>query len=782
MKKISKEKLHLPKIEGITLRWLINIIGVIVVFFIIVFIISAFAIKNTYYSNVESILNSGASSTAVSYFSANLDVGNTLEQSATEYIDSYSYKEKTTTWIIDNDGKVVVSSSGFAIEKQEMPDYEEALASDSNKSKYIGKISNGEKVMAVCRIIKDSNGDNVGAIRVLSSLEQIDRQVATLTFLVFIGLVIVFALIIFSNLFFIRSIIFPVQEITETTKKISQGDYSVRIEKKYDDEIGNLCDSINTMAEEISTTDKMKNDFISTISHELRTPLTSIKGWGETLMLSTDDTVDELTRKGLQVIVKEAGRLEGFVEELLDFSRLQSGRMNLRLAKTDLFAELDETVFTFRERALREGIEVKYSIPEVPAVANADANRLKQVFMNILDNALKYSRAPSKIFVKAEFTKLENENFVKIAIADQGCGISKEDLPHVKEKFYKELDEYLYDKYETFASNPLLLTIMLLTFESRVSIPDKLNDFFEQAFTTLFHTHDATKGGYKRDICSGLGYEDFKTVFAYFCFKSFFNSDYRFSENKVLEYIGIARQKRVVEVNFDSMDFLIDLTNSVCMLIHDGLEYRFSHRSFQEYFAALYTVQLDDEQQKKFLKLWLQDDDYRTTSFYLDMLYELETSRFVKNVIIPGIRELQELFEKNGKREEWLITYLYNDVCIREEPNGEKKCMLSVKDSYYHDMIWRACNIGGMYKNVQEERKQRAIVSKDKLVEIIEEEFGLNRLVKFEEIMQKGYAKEVVQYLYWARERYEFAVNYIDSISVKYLTDEKDFASMLEEL
>ena len=105
MKKISKEKLHLPKIEGITLRWLINIIGVIVVFFIIVFIISAFAIKNTYYSNVESILNSGASSTAVSYFSANLDVGNTLEQSATEYIDSYSYKEKTTTWIIDNDGK-----------------------------------------------------------------------------------------------------------------------------------------------------------------------------------------------------------------------------------------------------------------------------------------------------------------------------------------------------------------------------------------------------------------------------------------------------------------------------------------------------------------------------------------------------------------------------------------------------------------------------------------------------------------------------------------------------
>ena len=111
--------------------------------------------------------------------------------------------------------------------------------------------------------------------------------------------------------------------------------------------------------------------------------------------------------------------------------------MILRLVRTDIFAELDETVFTFCERAMREGIEVRYSIPELPAPANADPNRLKQVFMNILDNALKYSRAPSKIFVKAEFSKLDGADAVKISIADQGCGISKEDLPHVFDKFYK---------------------------------------------------------------------------------------------------------------------------------------------------------------------------------------------------------------------------------------------------------------------------------------------------------------------------------------------------------
>ncbi len=439
MKQIMRRKLNLPKIEGITLRWVVNIVGVILIFLLCVFIVSSFAIKNHYYSNVESILNSGASSTAVSYFSSNLDAGMTLEQSASEYIDNYSYKEKTTTWIIDNDGDVVVSSNGFAVEKQFMQDYEDALKSPSGRASFIGKLDSGEKVMAVTRIISNSEGYPVGAVRVLSSLEQIDSQIGSIIFLLFLAFVLVFAIIIFSNLFFIRSIIVPVQEIEETTKKISQGDYSVRIEKKYNDEIGNLCDSINSMAEEISTTDKMKNDFISTISHELRTPLTSIKGWGETLTLgiNDNDSVDELTAKGLQVIVSEAGRLEGFVEELLDFSRLQSGRMNLKLAKTDIFAELDETVFTFRERAMREGIEVKYRIPEIPAIADADANRLKQVFMNILDNALKYSRAPSKIFVKAEFEQLDGKSYAKIAIADQGCGISKEDLPHVKEKFYK---------------------------------------------------------------------------------------------------------------------------------------------------------------------------------------------------------------------------------------------------------------------------------------------------------------------------------------------------------
>jgi signal transduction histidine kinase len=429
--------LKAKKPEGITKRWLINIIGVVAVVLIVAFIICSFSIKAYYYNTIESIVNSGASTSAVSYFTNNINEGNSLEASAAEYIESFSYKDRATIWIIDNEGSVVLSSSGFNVGKQDMPDYDEALTSENKTAKYVGKIENGQKIMAVTRIIVDSDGTIIGAIRSMTAVDSVDSQIGIMCFLLALAFIIVMAIIIYSNVFFIRSIITPVKEINEATKLIAQGNLDVRIEKQYNDEIGDLADCINTMATEIAAADKMKNDFISTISHELRTPLTSIKGWGETLTLGNQDNVDPLTQKGLQVIVNEAGRLEGFVEELLDFSRLQSGRMKLRLAKTDILAELEETLFTFRERAVREGYDVRTSVPELPSIANADANRLKQVFMNILDNALKYSRSGSKIFVKAEFVKKDNSDFVQIIIADQGCGISAEDLPHVKEKFYK---------------------------------------------------------------------------------------------------------------------------------------------------------------------------------------------------------------------------------------------------------------------------------------------------------------------------------------------------------
>ena len=217
----------------------------------------------------------------------------------------------------------------------------------------------------------------------------------------------------------------------------------------------------------------------------------------------------------------------------------------------------------------------------------------------------------------------------------------------VKETFYKELDVSLYEKYESFASNPLLLNIMLLTFQKHASIPERLNDFYEEAFVTLFNVHDATKDSYVRDIRSGLGCEDFKLIFAYICFKSYFNGEFQFSESRVRYYIQKAREK-FDRFNFTVEEFQEDLTQSVCMLIKEGGEYRFSHRSFQEYFAAWYTCKLVDETQAKLLSSWIKESDSILSDSYFMMLYDLQSEKVNKIVICPILREVKKLYLKYG--------------------------------------------------------------------------------------------------------------------------------------
>lgn len=190
-------------------------------------------------------------------------------------------------------------------------------------------------------------------------------------------------------------------------------------------------DTINDMAEELGVSEKMKNDFISSVSHELRTPLTAIRGWGETLRDESSDPV--LVQKGMGVILSETERLSQMVEELLDFSRMQSGRLQLQSEPLDLLAELDDAVLMFEERAKREGIDLVYHEPDEMLFVMGDHNKLRQVFVNVLDNALKYSDSGARVSVQA----YSKDGQAYIQVADTGIGISEEDLPKVKTKFYK---------------------------------------------------------------------------------------------------------------------------------------------------------------------------------------------------------------------------------------------------------------------------------------------------------------------------------------------------------
>ena len=429
---LEKLKLRISKLN-IQERWAHKVLSFVILAFLLVFITAALTLRSTYYNTIENVLSNAAQTSVKNYFNVYLDKETVFSDVALDFIEGYTQKDKFEVWAINSNGDIVASTSGFQAEhKNKLADYDEALVSESGTGVSITYLQSGEKIMAYTQIIRGASPSQSGAIRFITSLKYVDRQLALITVYIFVAMLFLMSVVLLTNHRFLKSIVKPVKKLSTAAKDFARGDYSVRIEKDNDDELGDLCDSINKMANDISVTDSMKNDFISTVSHELRTPLTSIKGWGETLI--NDQMSDpQLTHRGLQVIINESGRLAGFVEELLDFSRMQNGKLSLHMEMIDVLAELDETVFIFKERAMREGIEIQYSVPDIPAPMMGDANRIKQVFVNILDNAIKYNNEGGKVYVVAEIEKEK----IKITFADNGCGISEKDLPHVKEKFYK---------------------------------------------------------------------------------------------------------------------------------------------------------------------------------------------------------------------------------------------------------------------------------------------------------------------------------------------------------
>lgn len=290
------------------------------------------------------------------------------------------------------------------------------------------------RVMAMAVPVMDESGTVLGILRGVVRLNETDRAVLLLTgaiVLVAAGLMVILYII---QRFYLRSVFVPITEITTTAKRIAAGSYGVQISRRYDDEIGELADTINDMSNKISQNEKMQSEFMSRVSHELRTPLTAIGGWSETL-LSGGGSVDTAeAQRGLSIILRETRRLTGMVEDLLEFTRMQDGRFTLNVAPADLRAEFEDTVFMYGSRLQREGIELEYlendeDIPEIPC----DKERMRQVFLNILDNAVKHGGEGGKI--TAEMRREDDE--VVIRIRDFGCGIPAEELPLVKKKFYK---------------------------------------------------------------------------------------------------------------------------------------------------------------------------------------------------------------------------------------------------------------------------------------------------------------------------------------------------------
>ena len=282
-------------------------------------------------------------------------------------------------------------------------------------------------------MIENHYRDELGVLRYVTSLREAQHRVLVESLLASAAALVCMALIAASNAIFINNVVQPVAVVSDAARRISGGSYGIMIENHYRDELGELVDNINDMSLKISQAEKIQQEFISSVSHELRTPLTAISGWAETLSADPGANIDQ-TKRGLGIILKESRRLTTMVEELLEFTKMQDGRFTLRVESVDLASELEDAIYTYFELFRQEGIEVSYKGPDedVPPIV-ADSERMKQVFCNVLDNAAKHGGAGKRIDVSAA---CEDGKFV-IRVRDYGPGIPEEELPFVKQKFYK---------------------------------------------------------------------------------------------------------------------------------------------------------------------------------------------------------------------------------------------------------------------------------------------------------------------------------------------------------
>ncbi len=418
------------KIRGIRRRWLINSVGVVLLVLALALGTFSAAIWSYYYTSTMNDLKRRAADDAGGFSSYTRSQYWSNAQSA---VQKFEDKTKLELQFLDSTGAVQYSSNDLASGTMPgTPDIQEALT-NLTASVWMGSDPlTGERIVAASAPIL-YQGQTVAVVRYITSLAAIDWQF-------FLALVLacllggtILALVYFSNLYFVRSIVEPLASITETARLIADGSYGVQIEKQFDDEIGELTDTINDMSLKIKQSEKTQSEFISSVSHELRTPLTAITGWAETIQ-SGELRSPQDVQKGMDIIVSEARRLTNMVEELLEFSRMSDGRFTLSVEPLDLKAELEDAVYTYREFFRREGIDLTYQECEEEMIPiSGDPERLRQVFCNLLDNAAKHGGSGKRIDVAIQ---RQGEKAV-ITIRDYGPGIPEAELPHVKYKFYK---------------------------------------------------------------------------------------------------------------------------------------------------------------------------------------------------------------------------------------------------------------------------------------------------------------------------------------------------------
>lgn len=418
---------------GLRRRWLWNTAAVVASVGLVCALAVTVLFALTDYSNLHANLRLRAETAAEALNGVQNQEYEDFYQTCLDAVQSFSQRNTLEVQFVDPEGNVLSTSYGIPTTSAlETPEIAEAVRTRGAQD-YFGKDpETGKRILAVSAPIIYRNGEVIGVLRFVTATRRMEQHIGAVLAVSLLAAAGLTGATLLSNNYCIRSILLSVAEITLKARRIAGGTYGIQIEILSHDELGELAEAINDLSNQLSQNEKMQSEFISSLSHELRTPLTAITGWSETLL--GGDTLDAETARGMRIILREARRLTEMVVDLLDFTRMQDGRMTLNVEPADIRSEFEDTVYMYSSRLVQEGIALELEendqdIPEIPC----DAKRLRQVFLNVLDNAAKHGGEGKRILASMHY----DGSTVLFRIRDFGPGIPEDELSLVKKKFYR---------------------------------------------------------------------------------------------------------------------------------------------------------------------------------------------------------------------------------------------------------------------------------------------------------------------------------------------------------
>lgn len=262
-----------------------------------------------------------------------------------------------------------------------------------------------------------------------------------------------------------RKIVNPIKKITDATKKVASGDFTIELETKRDDEIGELTHNFNKMVKELNSIECLQKDFINNVSHEIKTPISSIQGFAK--LLEADDLSKEERKEYAEIIKEESDRLLYLSTNILKLAKLENQEIIMNKTKFNIAEQIRRTISVLEPKWKEKNIKFNVSLKEQEFLGEKDL--MYQVWMNIIENSIKFSKQDGQIDVKMK----TNQDSIIVEIKDYGIGMEEEEAKKIFDRFYQ------VDKSHTKPGAGLGMTIAKRIVElsdGKIEVKSKLNE------------------------------------------------------------------------------------------------------------------------------------------------------------------------------------------------------------------------------------------------------------------------------------------------------------------